>query len=192
MTQEQIDKAREYTRRYQKKWYVKNRARVITASRKRRELNRETYLAESKVYYQKNKEKIKARAKAWDKNNKDRIRARLKTKMSENLNFRIACRLRKRIGQAVKRQYGSKASGTIEILGCSIESFRIYIESKFEPGMTWDNIHLDHIIPCALFDLRKPEHQKRCFHFSNYQPLLAFDNISKGKRIFSSPETLPL
>ncbi len=192
MIEEQKEKAREYTRRYQKAWYIKNKARVIAASRKHKEVNREKYLADSRVYYQKNKEKIKARAKAWDRNNKDRIRARLKTKMSENLNFRIACRLRKRIGCAVKRNRGEKAAKTIEILGCSIESFRIYIESRFEPGMTWNNIHLDHIIPCALFDLTKPEHQKRCFHFSNYQPLLAFDNISKGTRIFRGSETLPL
>ncbi len=192
MTQEQKDKSREYNRRYQKAWYIRNKDRVISATRKRREDNREKYLADSKVYYQKNKEKIKARAKAWDKNNKERIRARLKAKMDENLNFKIACRLRKRIGGAVKRNAGVKAEKTIEILGCSIESFRIYIESKFEPGMTWDNIHLDHIIPCALFDLAKPEHQKRCFHFSNYQPLLAFDNISKGTKIFRESGTLSL
>ena len=68
----------------------------------------------------------------------------------------------------------------------SIDNFKIYIESKFEIGMNWENWghgadkwNLDHIVPCAIFDLSKLEHQKRCFHFSNYQPLWQIENFKK-------------
>jgi hypothetical protein len=66
-----------------------------------------------------------------------------------------------------------------------MDDFKIYLESKFEPGMSWGNYgyrgwHVDHIVPCALFDLSKPAHVRRCFHFSNLQPLWAQDNLRKG------------
>jgi hypothetical protein len=58
-------------------------------------------------------------------------------------------------------------------------------KTTFIEGMTWGKvisgeIHLDHIKPIASFDLSKPEEQKKCFHWSNYQCLWAFDNLSKG------------
>jgi len=39
---------------------------------------------------------------------------------------------------------------------------------------------MDHIKPCASFDLSKPKEQSKCFHYSNLQPLWAEDNLKKG------------
>jgi hypothetical protein len=84
---------------------------------------------------------------------------------------------------------GTSKSGMVEpLLGCSVESFRLYLESKFEPDMTWENYGLkgwqiDHIMPMAIFDLTKQEHRKRCFHFSNLQPLWAKENRAKGAKV---------
>jgi hypothetical protein len=50
------------------------------------------------------------------------------------------------------------------------------IENKAKTG--W---HIDHIKPCAEFDLTKEEEQE-CFHYSNTQPLWAEDNLSKGDK----------
>jgi hypothetical protein len=104
--------------------------------------------------------------------------ARAKVRYATDIRFRVTDRLRSRVRRALQRN--AKSGRTLELLGCSIPNFIIYIESRFEPGMTWKNIHLDHIMPCAVFDLTKPEQQKVCFHFSNYQPLFAADNIRKG------------
>ena len=46
-------------------------------------------------------------------------------------------------------------------------------------------IHIDHIIPCSSFDLTKEEEQRKCFHYSNLQPLWARDNIIKGNKIMA-------
>lgn len=43
--------------------------------------------------------------------------------------------------------------------------------------------HVDHIIPCAAFDLTKPAEQAKCFHYSNLQPLWATDNYRKSNKI---------
>lgn len=50
--------------------------------------------------------------------------------------------------------------------------------------MTWENYgfytwHIDHIRPCASFDLSDPEQQKICFNYKNMQPLWAHENLSK-------------
>jgi hypothetical protein len=51
--------------------------------------------------------------------------------------------------------------------------------------MTWENRskwHVDHIRPCASFNLFDPAQQAACFHFSNLQPLWAADNIRKSDK----------
>lgn len=68
------------------------------------------------------------------------------------------------------------------MLGCTIQEFKIYLENKFKEGMSWKNRsdwHIDHIKPCASFDLSKEEEQKKCFHYTNLQPLWARENILK-------------
>lgn len=41
---------------------------------------------------------------------------------------------------------------------------------------------IDHIIPCAAFDLTKPEDQQKCFHYTNIQPLWYSENARKSSR----------
>lgn len=67
--------------------------------------------------------------------------------------------------------------------GCTQGQLKAHIESLFVEGMSWDNYgewHIDHIKPCAAFDLSNELEFNKCFHYSNLQPLWAFDNISKG------------
>jgi len=51
--------------------------------------------------------------------------------------------------------------------------------------------HLDHIRPCAAWDLTKPSEQAGCFHYTNYQPLWAKDNLSKGAKLDWLPSAEP-
>ena len=63
-----------------------------------------------------------------------------------------------------------------------MEELKIHIEGKFVEGMTWENHgswHLDHVRPCCSFDLKNEEEQKKCFHYTNLQPLWAVENLSK-------------
>jgi hypothetical protein len=109
--------------------------------------------------------------------------------------YRLAHNLRNRLTRALKGL--NKSESTQQLLGCSIGDFRLHIESNWEPGMSWDNYGhgvgkwgLDHMIPCAIFDLSKPEHQRRCFHFSNIRPMWAIANIKKGKKLVTNQYNL--
>jgi hypothetical protein len=95
------------------------------------------------------------------------------------------------VGTAVKRQAGKKAYKTMELIGCTIEHLKQYLERQFVLGMNWDNWgewHIDHKIPCATFDLTNTDEQRRCFHYTNLQPLWAIDNFVKNDRLDWHPK----
>lgn len=116
-----------------------------------------------------------------------------KQRIKEDVQYRIRKYLRRRIGSAVRRaESGSRAGSAVRDLGCSIEEFRAYIEELFEPGMTWENRgprgwHLDHIRPLASLDLTDREQFLQACHYTNYQPLWAADNLTKGAKITLTP-----
>ena len=63
--------------------------------------------------------------------------------------------------------------------------FFAHIERLWLPGMTWANYglwHIDHIRPCASYNLLLLSHQRACFHYTNLQPMWAGDNLRKGAR----------
>ncbi len=104
--------------------------------------------------------------------------AKIQRKISNLLRDRIRC--------AMKRSITKKSEKTMDLIGCSISFLMNYLEEKFQEGMTWDNQgkwHIDHIVPCASFNLSNPEEQKVCFHYTNLQPLWALDNMRKGSKI---------
>jgi hypothetical protein len=122
----------------------------------------------------------------WRKRNKEARaeyqKAWAAEKRATDLDHRLKGCLRHRVQQAIK--HGYKSASTLQLLGCSIEQVRAHLEAQFLPGMSWDNWtsdgwHIDHIRPCATFDLSDPEQQRACFHYSNLQPLWASDNCAK-------------
>lgn len=101
---------------------------------------------------------------------------------------KIAPILRSRIYAALRIGSGNKAAKTMELIGCSVEQLKEHIEAQWQAGMSWGNWsltgwHIDHIRPCASFDLSDPAQQRICFHYTNLQPLWAADNIRKGAKL---------
>jgi len=116
---------------------------------------------------------------------KERAKKYIKERSEKDLNFKILTRLRSRLYHAVHSQKTIKEESAVKILGCSTQELISYLESKFCKGMTLDNYgdwHIDHIKPCASFDLTDPEQQRDCFHYTNLQPLWAQDNQIKSDK----------
>ena len=166
---EYILQNKEKIKQYRKEYILQNKEKIKQYAKEYYLKNKE----ERKEYYLKNKEYIIRRDNKYQKERKkiDPV-------------FKLIKTIRIRILHALKRN--SKSNSTIKLLGCSVEECWKHLESKFQPGMTRENHgkwHIDHIIPCASFDLRCPVQQLTCFHYSNLQPLWAEQNLSKGAKL---------
>ncbi len=107
-----------------------------------------------------------------------------KKRKSDSDEYRLLIKLKRRIRTGIcnllKRKGFIKNDKTLNILGCSIEAFKIHLESKFETWMNWNNHGLyngdfnygwdiDHIIP-ASSGISEDELLK-LNHYTNLQPL---------------------
>jgi len=157
------EKYAEYNKDYGKKW---------------RDENKESQQAYFKKHYQKNKKTIHAR---------DQARRR------KNPKEKVLYNMRTRINKALK--FGIKSKRTMELVGCTIDEMKSHLENQFDENITWENNtldgwHVDHIVPCAVFDMSDPIHQLRCFNYRNLQPLWGSENISKGDSMTEEAEVL--
>lgn len=103
--------------------------------------------------------------------------------------FATMGRLRARVRAFLKNKNSTKTSTTKEIIGCSGEQLKVYIESKFQDGMSWENRsqwHIDHIVPLA--SAKSLDEVIKLCHYTNLQPLWAKDNLSKGCKIQQQPK----
>ena len=157
-----------------KSYYFKNLDKIKKYHKKYQIENRDRINEVKKKYNLKNKIKIRKDKKEWKIKN-----------WRENEEFRLKENLRHRIYMALKGTVKSKK--TMDLLGTSIDNLWIHLEKSFKSGMTKDNYgkiwHVDHIIPCAAFDLSDPKQQTKCFHYSNIQPLWAEENLKKGAKL---------
>jgi hypothetical protein len=190
---------RERIAAYKKRWVSKNWTRLKAEHAAKYRENRDAVLAKQREYYLANRDRIRARTRAYyeanrtealrkqsiyAKQRRSEITAHSKRRRETDINFALRHRLRSRIASGLKFKNAKRCGKTEELAGCTIQFLKGFIEARFLPGMTWQNNrewHLDHIIPCAEFDLRDPIQQKQCFHYSNLKPLWAKDNLRKGK-----------
>jgi hypothetical protein len=169
-------------------YYLNNKEKISKYRKNHRLKNIDKYKNKEKQYRDNHKKEHKILQKKWyqkhkkERQNKNHLIE--KERLINDLNFKLRKYLRTRIYVAIKRNLKSKH--TSELLGCSVDDLKKHLESQFKEGMSWDNYcfrgwHIDHIKPCASFDLSKPEEQAKCFHYSNLQPLWWYENLSKSK-----------
>jgi hypothetical protein len=184
----QKNKEKVYER--QNKWKIENQGHVLLKRKERYKLKGEEIREKRKNYYYNNREKCIESVNNYNKKNIKRVREKQrlnhKKKKQDNIQYRILKLLRGRIFQAVKNKR-KRAYRTMELTGCDMSFLISHLENKFTNGMTWDNQgikgwHIDHIKPCSRFDLTKKEEQKKCFHYSNLQPLWWYDNLIKSDK----------
>jgi len=109
-----------------------------------------------------------------------------RNRRNNNMEYRLMDSLRGRLNSALRNRNIVKLETTIKLVGCPMPELIKYLENKFKPEMSWKNRekwHIDHIIPCISFDLSKLEEQRKCFHYTNLQPLWAHENHRKGTKI---------
>ncbi len=175
---------KKHLREYRADYYEKNKERLAKESSERYFNNKEERSHKAKIFRENNREKLSLASKKYRETDRAKELKRLAHKRERStIEGRLRHALSTRLWHALKGKY--KNSSTIEYLGCTIGELKSYLESQFQKGMTWANYgtwHVDHLKACANFDLTKESQIKKCFHYSNLQPLFAFDNLSKGAR----------
>jgi len=147
--------------------------------------------------------KTKERKRLWYLANRQRLldlgreRSRLyMAKKNATPAGKILNRLRSRLWKALHRSNTRKIERTLELVGCTTDELINHLVGLFTDGMTIEalmdgRIEVDHIKPCAKFDLTISEHRRACFHYSNLQPLWMLDNRRKRHHYAPSPATTP-
>lgn len=168
---------KEHHNKITKAWYEKNKEYALNQYAEYREKNRQRIRDYHKEHYAKNKPEINKRHMQY---NKEKYRTDPLYKLKSDLS--------RRIRKALKNSKELKSKKTLEYLGCDLDFLKGYIESQFREGMSWEvffkgEIHIDHILPCASFDLTDPQQRRECFHYSNLQPLWAKENHEKRDKL---------
>jgi hypothetical protein len=154
------EKNKEKIQEYNKLWNINNKNSVV-------DYRNDPEVRKKKIEY----------SKKYDKENKYKKLKYRKRRYKEDIKYRLGELIRANIYSSLKK---NKSKRTQEILSCTIEEFKLYLESKFEPWMTWDNQgkyngefnfgwDIDHIIP--LSSAKTEEEIYKLNHFTNLQPL---------------------
>jgi len=191
-----IDKAHEYNKKWReenkeykqikdKEYQSLNGDRLRSNRRSRYAKNKERELKVAKIWRENNKEYKKIKDKEYNTLNRDKRNNRHVERMKTDPLYSLSHVVRGMIQKSIRMGGYTKMSKTYEILGCSFEEFKLYLESKFETWMTWENRGLyngdtqygwdiDHIIP--LSSAKTEEDIIRINHYSNLQPLCSYIN----------------
>lgn len=144
-----------------------------------------------KNYKNKNKSIISDYNKTYKKENRAQIRKYENQYAKINITYKLGKNLRKRIWHTIKTNNSIKDNNTEILLGFKKKilldwlTFLIKKHNKTNQ-FNFDNYgeiwHIDHVVPCSIFDLKIKEEQYKCFNWTNLQPLLEKDNISKNNK----------
>jgi hypothetical protein len=140
--------------------YLNNKTVIVERVNKYYLSNIEKISDYKKDYRLKNSEKIKAYRLSHKKN----LRIYFNNKYATDILYKLSHCVRCLISDSFKGMYYKKTSKTQNILGCTFEEFKIYLESKFEPWMNWNNYgnwngepkevdtawDIDHIVPLSV------------------------------------------
>lgn len=164
-----------------KKYYQEHREKLLQRMHKYYVDNAEVL---NYKYYHLHQKENQLRGKEYYQTHKEQRKEYCRKMQRTNVQYRLKGNLTRRITKVLRGT--TKLRHTFELIGCSPKELKQHLQKQFQSGMTWKNYgkwHVDHIRPCASFDLQKFIEQKKCFHYTNLQPLWAKENISKGCKI---------
>ena len=171
------EKNREKLRERGKIYYLKN-------IDKERERNKKRRINKKVIKQPKSEEEKKITKRIWLEKNKEIIKQKKRDKYKYNTIYRLSGNIRNRLNGFLKANKIRKNNKTFNIIGCTPDFLKQYIENRFCEGMNWgnrDEWHIDHIVP--LSSAKTEEEIYKLCHYTNLQPLWKKDNLKKGNKI---------
>lgn len=160
---------------YNKKQYNKHSAKIIEQHRQYVKENQETVISWRRSHYAENKEEMLAKHRVY-----------METYFERFPEKRYACSARRRARKLLKGICDDD-----DYIGCTSKFLNEWISFAIEHSgfsdMTMENYgslwQIDHVVPCAKWDLTKEPHRAHCFHWSNLAPIYSKENQSKKDKI---------
>jgi len=165
-------------------YYIKNREAKLQTVKEYTANNAQKVKDYQKKYNYEHKEETKIYNKVYRKENKVQLRIQRK-EYEQKPYVKIRHNLQSRLHKALHSKNVKKTNKTLELLGCDVKTFIKWMKFQFTTGMTMDNHgewHMDHCQPCNSFDLMDESEQKKCFHWTNIQPMWGPENLSKSDK----------
>jgi len=161
-----------------KEWYAKNKVEHLEKSKAYRNQHIDEINLQRKEY--RNRPEIKELIKKRNTEYLPIRKIKIKERRVNDINFKLKEILRSKIHKMIKGQPTSYQN----IIGCDIDFLKRWIEFRFDNNMNWNNLgsywQIDHILPINIFDLTYENSKNICFHWTNLQPLVSFENRSKS------------
>ena len=182
-------------------YYQENKEAIAERVASHYQENKEAIAEQSARYYQENKEAIAKWKAIWRQDNKEAIaeqcaryyqenkeaiakqRAKyMKNRRQTDEGFRIEGNLRCRLNEATKG-IKKKSASTMKLIGLESGTQMKEYLALLNPELKGVKCDIDHRLPCSIYDLTLPEHQKACFHYTNLQWLIPEVNqFKKGAK----------
>ena len=171
---------------WMRQWRLKNPEKARLIDKKSKDKNKEKYKETNKISWRKWSRAHPNYSKEYRETNRVSLAQKRQTHIKTNIQFHLACRLRTRLSNAIRKQV--KSGSAVRDLGCTISELKLYLEEQFQNGMSWDNWgmdgwHIDHKIPLVSFDLTIREQLLQAVHYTNLQPMWAVENMQKGSKL---------
>lgn len=140
-------------------------------------------------YYDKNRE-IRQKKKRENYHNRKKQNNSIRnkrTKEEKEIQFAIRERVRSGFKRLLKSRAIQKRKTFFEYTGISIEKYIDHFKKHYPEQFSNINkkglYHIDHIIPCAIYDFNNPEDIVKCWQPENLRIILASDNLKKLDKI---------
>jgi len=112
--------------------------------------------------------------------------ARHKERMATDVAYETSVNLRTRLGEFMRLTNGTKAVGTMKLVGCTQAALIARLKKQLSAGEELEQMSIDHIFPMSLYDAADPLQQRMMMHWSNMQPMLLNGkegNIAKNNKL---------
>jgi len=192
---------KEYYKEYRKKYYKENKENIKENIKKYREENKEYLKKKNKKYYEENKEKIIEYAKKYYEENKEYYTEYKKKWREDNRNkdnkyhneykkkrrktdpeWKLKSNIQSYFWNGFRNQQVKKTNSFFKYTGIKYSEYINHLKNDplWDDFCNGENIHIDHIIPCAVYDFTNKEHIKKCWNPDNLRLLDGIENMSKN------------
>jgi len=159
-----------------KDYYLNNKEKIDIQMKEYGLINRDLKLEYNKKYYTINKEKFIKQSSEY-----------LKKRKKIDKSYKMKIQLQTCFRTSISNKNIKKNKSFDKYTGIAYADYITYFENNFPVEFAEITVkgkyHIDHIIPCAVYDFNNAEHIKLCWQPENLRIIPAAENLSKNDKL---------